>query len=464
MPTTIPVLKGKNPLLPGTGFLRNPFEFTIKQTQLMGDFFMMPFLTRKIFIITNHEVVAHILQKNQKNYVKSPAYRQLRLALGTGLVTSEGEFWRKQRRLVQPAFYKTQLEDLFRGMTVVAGKYIAELEEKSASSEPLDIAKEMMAATARIVLKTLFSTENTADINEMYRVMMDAQDYLTYRTVKPYFIPLTYVNGKHRKFKKDIAWFDGYIYKLIAERRNDLNPPNDLLTMLLSSKDEETGEAMSDRALRDEAVTLFAAGHETSATMLSWALWLLSQHPEVVQKMRDEIAEVLEGPTGAGPTGAGRMPGFGDLRKLSYTMQVIQEVMRLYPPGFAIGRQPIAEDEILGVKIPTNGIMFISIAAMHRDPRYWERPTEFYPEHFIPETEKTRPKLAYMPFGAGPRMCIGNHFALMEMQLLLALLVRQFDFEAVEGHPVEAEPLITLKPKYGIMMRVKPAVNKVLAK
>jgi cytochrome P450 len=455
MPTNIPVLKGKNPLLPGAGFLRNPFDFTIKQTQLIGDFFMMPFLTRKIFIITNHDVVAHILQKNQKNYVKSPAYHQLRLALGTGLVTSEGEFWRKQRRLVQPAFYKTQLEDLFRGMTVVAGKYMNELEEKAAGNEPLDMAKEMMAATARIVLKTLFSTENTADINEMYRVMMDSQDYLTYRTVKPYMIPFTHINGMHRKFKKDIGWFNGYIYNLIAERRNDPNPPNDLLSMLLSSIDEETGETMSDKAVRDEAVTLFAAGHETSATMLSWALWLLSQHPDVVQKMRDEIDVVLACPTGAGPTGAGPMPGFEDLRKLTYTTQVIQEVMRLYPPGFAIGRQPIKADEILGVKIPTNGIMFISIAAMHRDSRYWECPMDFYPEHFEPEREKARPKLAYMPFGAGPRMCIGNHFALMEMQLLLALLVRQFDFEVVEGHPVEPEPLITLKPKYGILMRVR---------
>ena len=450
MPTSIPVFKGKNPLLPGAGFLRNPYEFTIKQAQELGDFFMMPFLLRKIFVITNHEVVAHVLQKNQKNYVKSPAYRQLRLALGTGLVTSEGEFWRKQRRLVQPAFYKTQLEDLFRGMTVVAEKYIFELEAKTANDQPLDIAKEMMAATARIVLKTLFSTENTADINEMYRVMMDSQDYLVFRTVKPYLIPFTYLNGQHRRFKKDMAWFDGHIFKLINERRKDPNPlaPTGLdvlLTMLLAAKDEETGEAMSDQALRDEAVTLFAAGHETSSTALTWTLWLLSQHPVVLQKLRSEIDEVL---------GDG-VPNFEDLRKLTYTMQVIQEGMRLYPPGFAVGRQPIAEDEILGVKIPKKSIMFISIAAMHRDPRYWERPQDFYPEHFNPDAEKERPRLAYMPFGAGPRMCVGNHFALMEMQLLLALLVRQFDFEMVEGHPVEAEPLITLKPKYGIMMHVK---------
>ncbi|MCC6724291.1 MAG: cytochrome P450 [Saprospiraceae bacterium] len=449
MPTNIPVFKGKNRFLPGAEFLKNPFEFTIQRSQEIGDFYMMPFLNRKIYVTTNHEVVAHVLQKNQKNYRKSPAYRQLRLAVGTGLVTSEGEFWRQQRRLVQPAFYKTQLEDLFRGMSTVAGKYIAELKTKANAGAPLDMAKEMMEATARIVLKTLFSTEDTADINEMYRIMMDSQDYLVHRTVKPYLIPFTYINGMHRKFKRDIAWFDSYIFKLIEARRNDPNPPNDLLTMLLTSKDEDTGQAMSDRALRDEAVTLFAAGHETSATALSWALWLLSQHPDVVQRLRSEIDAVV----------GDKMPGFEDLRKLSYTMQVIQEVMRLYPPGFAIGRQPLAEDEILGVKIPTNGIVFISIAAMQRDPKYWERPNDFYPEHFNAEVEKERPKMAYMPFGAGPRMCIGNHFALMEMQLLLALLVREFDFELVAGHRVEPEPLITLKPKYGIMMRVQPTVK-----
>lgn len=445
MPTDIPVFRGKNRFLPGGEFLRNPFEFTVNQSLTMGDFYMMPFLNRRIYVTTNHEVVAHVLQKNQKNYRKSPAYRQLRLAVGTGLVTSEGEFWRQQRRLVQPAFYKTQLEDLFRGMATVAGKYIAELAKKTAVHQPLDISKEMMEATARIVLKTLFSTEDSADINEMYRIMMASQDYLTFRTVKPYLIPFTYINGMHRRFKRDIAWFDQYIFKLIEQRRKDPNPPNDLLTMLLSTKDEDTGEAMSDRALRDEAVTLFAAGHETSATSLTWILWLLSNHPEVMQKLRSEIDCVLDG----------RMPSFEDLRKLTYTMQVIQEGMRLYPPGFAIGRQPIAEDEILGVKIPLNGIIFISIAAIHRDPKNWERPSAFYPEHFSPELERSRPKLAYMPFGAGPRMCIGNHFALMEMQLLLATLVQHFDFETVEGHPIEPEPLITLKPKYGILMRVK---------
>jgi cytochrome P450 len=452
MPDTIPVYRGKLPFLPGPGFLRDPYRFTIEQQERMGDFYRMPFLFRNIFVMTNLDGIAHVLQKNQKNYVKSPAYRQLRLALGNGLVTSEGEYWRQQRRLSQPAFYKTQLEDLFRGMTEVAGQYMAELAEKIAegpngAGQPLDMAKEMMAVTARIVVRTLFSTNSTADINEMYRIMMEAQDYIVHRTVHPYLIPLTYLDGKHRRFRRDMRWFDAFIYGLIGERRRDPSPPSDLLTMLLSARDEDTGQAMSDLALRDELVTLFAAGHETSATSLSWTLWLLAQHPGIVQRLRNEADEVLAGP--------GHMPTFEDLRRLPFTTQVIQESMRLYPPGFAIGRQALAPDEVLGTRVPKGSILFISIGALHRDARHWQRPHEFWPEHFGPELERERPRLAYMPFGAGPRMCIGNHFAMMEMQLLLPLLVRQFDFELVPGLPVEPEPLVTLKPKHGILMRVK---------
>ena len=449
MKSTIPVFKGKNPLLPGAEFIRNPFDFTIGHAKEMGDFYRVPFIFRKLFVTTNPEVISHVLQKNQKNYVKSVAYRHLKLALGNGLVTSEGDFWRRQRRLAQPAFYKTQLEELFKKMTEVAERYLGDLTQKTASGKVLDLSKEMMSVTADIVLKTLFSAENPADISEMYRIMMDAQDYIVFRTTRPHLIPFGYLNGQHRRFKKDMNWFDSYIHQLIEERRTQADPPADLLTMLLQTRDEDTGETMNDQQLRDEAVTLFAAGHETSSNALAWTLYLLSQHPEILKKLRLEIETVL----------GNRTPTFEDLRKLTYTMQVIQEGMRLYPPAFAIGRQPVEDDEILGQKIPAGSVMFISIAALHRDPKYWERPADFYPEHFEPEREKQRPRLAYMPFGAGPRMCIGNHFALMEMQLLLAMFVRQFDFELEKNHPVEPEPLITLKPKYGILMRVKERMS-----
>ena len=441
----IPVFKGKNPLLRGAEFLRNPYKFSLGPARDFGNFFRVPFFFRKVFFTTNLEVIKHVLQANQKNYVKSVAYRNLKLALGNGLVTSEGETWRRNRRLAQPAFYKTQLEGLYKAMTEVAERYCRHLSERIRKDEIVEITEEMMSVTADIALKALFSTENPAAISEMYRIMVDSQEYIVQRTVAPYLIPFQHILGKHRRFRKDMDWFDGHLYSLINERRKDEHPINDLLSMLLLSRYEDTGEPMDDQQLRDEAITLFAAGHETSSNALAWTLYLLAQHPAVLQKLRQEVDTVLDD----------HPPSFEDLRKLTYTMQVIQEGMRLYPPAFAIGREPLADDEVLGVKIPKGSVVFISISGVHRDPNHWERPDDFYPDHFTEENEKNRPRMAYMPFGTGPRMCIGNHFALMEMQLLLAMLVRQFDFVLVSNAPVVPQPLITLKPKHGISMRIK---------
>ena len=447
MPATIPVFKGKNPLLPGAEFLRDPFQFTTGPGYALGDFYRIPFIFRKVFVTTDLEVIKYVLQVNQKNYVKSVAYRHLRMALGNGLVTNEGESWRRHRRLAQPAFYKTQLEGLFRTMVEVAEDYCADLAQRAGhDGVEVDITEEMMGVTADIALKTLFSSDNPADISEMYRVMKDAQDYVVHRTTKPYLAPFVHLNGRHRRFRKDMDWFDSHLFGLIERRRKDPDPPNDLLTLLLQSRYEDTGEPMGDQQLRDEATTLFVAGHETSSNALSWTLYLLAQQPEVLKKLRTEIDAVL----------GDRTPTIEDLRRLGYTNMVIQEGMRLYPPAFAVGREPLADDEILGVKIPKGSVVFISICGVHRHPKYWERPQAFFPEHFSKEKTAERPKLAYLPFGAGPRMCIGNHFAMMEMQLLLVLLVRQVHPELVTFSPVEAEPLITLKPKNGIRMRLRP--------
>lgn len=448
MQKDIPVFKGKNPLLPGAEFLTDPFRFTTGPGLELGDFYRVPFIFRKVFVTTDLEVIRHVLQTNQKNYHKSVAYRNLKMALGNGLVTSEGEVWRRNRRLAQPTFYKTQLEGLFNSMVEVAEKYVGNLTGRAAGPAGLEveIAEEMMGLTADIVLKTLFSTENQTDTSEIYRIMVQAQDYIIRRTVKPWLTPVAYLDGRHRRFKKDMAWFDANLFGIIEQRRNDPDPPNDLLTMLLQSRYEDTGEPMSDRQLRDEATTLFAAGHETSSNALTWTLYLLAQNPMVMEKLRREIEDVL----------GGRTPKFADLRELEYTAQVIQEGMRLYPPAFAVGREPQADDEILGVKIPKGSVMFISICGLHRHPKYWERPHDFFPEHFSKEKAAERPKLAYLPFGAGPRMCIGNHFAMMEMQLLLVLLVGHFDFNLAAFAPVEPEPLVTLKPKHGIPMSIRP--------
>lgn len=444
MGNNIPTYKSSESWIRGKEFLTDPLKFTVEQSQKLGGLFRVPFYYRKMFILTDLEAIRHVLVNNQKNYRKSPAYSQLKQALGNGLVTSEGEFWRHQRRLAQPIFYKSQMDGLFKTMGEVATNYFKKLEHRVDENGDIDLTKEMMNITADIVLKTLFSSDNPSNQKEMYETMEIAQNYIMHRVTNPHLIPINYINGKHWRFKKTMKLFDQNVLDLIKERRTDPDPPHDLLTMLLMAKDEDTGEGMSDKQLRDEAITVYSAGHETSANALAWTIFLLSKKPEIVQKIRDEVDQYL----------TDEIPTFEDIRNLKYTQQVIEEGMRLYPPAYAVGRENIKEDEIIGYKIPRKSIIFISIYALHRDPKFWENPEEFDPSRFEPEKVKQRPRLAYLPFGAGPRMCIGNHFAMMEMQLILALWVKKFRFSLDENHPIEMNPLITLKPKYGIKMNV----------
>ncbi len=431
----------------GQGFelIRNPLSFVVEQTKILGDFFKVPFFFRKVYVTTNLDAIRYVLQVNQKNYQKSPAYKQLKLALGNGLVTSEGDFWRKQRRMAQPAFYKTQLNELFDKMKGVAEDFCEALEQKRGQKESFDIAPEMMQVTSDIVLKALFSTFREQDKEEMAETMHFAQEHIIRRTVSPWTIPFGYLNGREKRFKAAMEDFNSTIYDLIDERLHSPNPPNDLLTMLVQTRDEKTGLGMNNQQLRDEAITMYSAGHETSANALNWTLMALAKEPEIVAKMRAEIEKVI----------GDRTPTFADLRQLQYVKQVIEEGMRLYPPAYAIGREPLEADEIIGYDIPKKAIILMSVYAVQRDPKYYPNPDKFDPERFSPEAIKQRPKLAYMPFGAGPRMCIGNHFAMMEMQLLLTLLIRRFDFVLDESHPIETDALITLKPKTGIKMWIR---------
>ena len=443
----LPVYRGKGWFFPGSReFLADPLHFTVREAERTGDFYRVPFFGRQLYISTNLEVIRHVLQVNHRNYSKSPAYHQLRLALGNGLVTSEGDFWRRQRRMAQPGFYKAALTGLFDTMARLGESYCEKLSERLAAGETtFDFSPEMMKLTADIVLRTLFSTASLEGQQRIYGLIMEAQEYVMYRTTHPYLIPFTYINGRHRHFLRGKASFDSLINSMIAERRRLDAPPADLLQMLLMARDEETGEGMSETQLRDEAITLFAAGHETSANALAWTFHLLATHPGHLARLQAEVDEALNG----------RTPTLDDLSRLPYTRQVIDEAMRLYPPAYAVGRQADAPDEILGYRIPRKAIFFLSIYALHRDPRYWDRPDEFDPDRFAPGAAPDRPRLAYMPFGAGPRMCIGNHFALMEMQLLLALLVQRFHFRPVPGRKAEMNPLVTLRPKNGVWVEVK---------
>jgi cytochrome P450 len=432
-------------------FINDPLGFPLKQTKRLGDFFRMRFFDRQLFVTTNLDAIRHVLQVNHRNYHKSPAYSQIRLALGKGLLTNEGDSWFRQRRLAQPAFYKKQLQELFGAMQKETDLYIERLFQKVESDPQVDLSFEMMQLTATIVLRTLFSAGNDADQEEIYRLINNAQEYVIYRVNHPFRIPLTYIDGRHRRFLKDKEVFDQLMFGLIEERMVDPVAYPDLLNMLMQAKDAETGETMTRQQLRDESITVFAAGHETSANALTWTLYLLSQHPEKLATLRKEIQEML----------GDRSPTLEDLRSMRYVASVIDESMRLYPPAYGLGRSALDKDEILGVKIPKRAVIFISIYALHRDPKYWEAPDAFRPERFL-EPKPDRPRLAYMPFGAGPRICIGNNFALMEMQLILIRLLQHFDFQLVEGQTVELEPLITLRPKEGIRMNVSKRATTVL--
>ncbi len=428
---------------PPREFLDDQLGFPLRKREELGEIFWLYFYSKRIFIITDLEAIRHILQVNHRNYHKSPAYAQLKLILGNGLVTSEGALWRRQRRLVQPVFHKSNLRRLYALMQEETLRYCQQLERKS--GQVLDMAQEMMGVTASIALRTLFSTQNPTDQAEMYRIMCDGQAWVMYRTTHPWILPFAWLSPRQHRFARDLRKLDELVYGLISARQRTGDSPGDLLDMLCSARDPETGAPMSERQIRDEVLTLFAAGHETSATAMSWTLWLLSRHPEVAQRLDAELAQVL----------GGRLPEWDDLPRLRWTRQILEESMRLYPPAYAIGRQALEADTLCGYHLPARSIVFISIYALHRHPKYYDHPDRFAPEHFSESAVKNRPRLAYMPFGAGPRMCVGNHFAMIEMTLLLAALWQRFRFEIVPEHPVVPHPLVTLKPKHGIKMRVE---------
>ncbi|MEZ4948558.1 MAG: cytochrome P450 [Saprospiraceae bacterium] len=446
----IPEYRGKGPLGAAFEFLKNPVLFTAQQEPKLGDFYRVKVPLRRIYVSTNPEVMKHVLQTHHRNYKKSPAYKELKLALGNGLVTSEGDYWFKQRRLAQPAFYKSAMGDIFETMVGVADRFCENLLDEATSE--INISREMMRVTSDIVLKALFSVENEADSARMYQQILDTQEYIIDRTSHPYLIPFYHLTGRHRRFLKDRRDFDAMAYGFIKNHKEQEEPPNDFLTLLLQVRDADTGEGMSDQQVRDEAITIFAAGHETSANALTWILWLLTQHPEWMAKLRKEHEAIL----------GDRLPALEDLNKLEITRRVIEEGMRMYPPAYALGREALVNDEIIGEPIPKGSILFLSIFAAQRSDQFWDQPLKFDPDRFLPERIKSQTKMTYMPFGAGPRMCIGNHFAMMEMQLLLTLLVSRFDFHYKgEGEP-EYMSLITLKPKEDILMKVqkRPVVEK----
>ncbi len=420
-------------------FRARPIEFLCETAKKYGDLPYFRLGSYHAYLVNHPDFVRDILVTNQSNFTKSRALQRARILFGQGLLTSEGQFHLRQRRLVQPAFHRDRLA----GYAVVMSDCAVRVRERWQSGSTLEISDEMMRLTLAVVGKTLFSADVESEAPEigqalttvlkMFRMlMMPFSEYLEK-------LPLPSI----RRFEKARDRLDQTIYGLIRERRKSGEDTGDLLSMLLLAQDEEAdGSGMTDTQVRDEALTLFLAGHETTANALTWTWYLLSQNPECEARLHQEIDSVLEG----------RVPQMSDLPQLRYTEMVFAEAMRLYPPAWAIGRMSKEPFELGGVQIGARSICILSPYVMQRDPRWFPVPECFDPERFTPEARDARPKFSYFPFGGGARVCIGERFAWMEGVLILATLAQKWKLRLAEGQRVEPLPLITLRTKYGMKM------------
>ena len=421
---------------------RDRLSFLQKLKQDHGDVVRFHIATQAVWILSHPEHIRDVLVVNQKKFMKGRGIQMMKKLLGEGLLTSEGEFHLRQRRLVQPAFHRQRVASYATSMVDDARK-MRERWATLPSGEAVEMSQEMMRLTLVIAGRTLFDADVEEDASEVGQALTDTMA-ISERIPNPLagvlaLLPLP----SNRRFEKARQRLDDVIYGIIRERRQSNTDHGDFLSMLLMAQDEEGGTGgMTDQQVRDEALTIFLAGHETTATALTWTWYLLSQHPEAEAKLHAELDSVLQG----------RLPTFEDLPKLRYTEMVFAEAMRLYPPAWIIGRRALVDHELDGHKIKTGDLLLMSQYLVHHDARWFPEPDKFDPERWTPELKEARPKFSYFPFGGGTRTCIGEAFAWMEASLVIATLAQQWKAKLVPKHPVEPRALITLRAKHGMKM------------
>src|SRR5713101_5900417 len=417
-----------------------PLEYFTKLAREYGDVAGIRVLNFKTIFINHPATIEEALVTNARKYTKGRVLRANRYVFGEGLLTSEGEFWLRQRRLAQPAFHRARIASYAATMV----EYTRRMLDGWRGGEERDAHQEMMRLTLQIVGKTLFDADVERDAKDVGKSLEQLLEIgANFR--RTIFIPHWLPTPTNLRIKREIAQIEKILYRIIAERRASGRDAGDLLSMLLSAQDED-GSRMTDRQLRDEAITLFLAGHETTAITLSWTWWLLALHPQVEAKLHAELEAQL----------AGRAPAMEDLPQLPYLDRVLTESMRLYPPAWGMARMAVEDAEIGGYRIPKGAGISLAQWVVHRDPRWFENPEEFRPERWENDFAKKIPRFAYFPFGGGPRQCIGNSFAQMEAALILATIAQRFRLRLVPGHPVVPMPTITLRPKHGIRVTLEP--------
>ncbi len=443
---TLVDVPGGMPLFGHAGtFKKNPLQTISAWWRQHGDALRFRLGPKTLHLFSHPDLADEILIHQSDKFVKVYDPRRpvgLALVLGNGLVTSSGEVWKRHRRIIQPIFHRSRMAAMADRMAQVGEQRIAGWADHA--GKPVDIATEMMLLALEVISQTMFTTsmtQHTAQISHALRVSLKyAFDSFHNPLHPPKWLP----TARNREFRQVMEFMDGLVYGLLTERRRSGEQHGDLLDQLLQARDEETGAGLSDQELRDEALTIFAAGHETTANALAWTWYLLATHPEAKARFHEEVDRVLNG----------RTPSADDLPHLPYTRALFDESLRLFPPAPAIQRKTLTSTTIGGLTLPPGAIVLIGVHNLHRHPAFWRDPERFLPERWL-DGERPAARCAYLPFGAGPRACVGTHFAAIEGPLLLALIGRHYDLQLAQQH-VEPELMVTLRPKGGIRMTLQP--------
>jgi cytochrome P450 len=428
----------------------NPVQVLSKYAEVHGDTFRFYFGgVKEAIVTTNPAVIQHVLKTNAENYHKSEIQvKRMGHFLGKGLLTSHGEVWRTQRRLIQKGFDRKQLELLSSIMQDSLADSLRDF-DRQARIGPIDIYPHLMKITFGMVGRSLFGARlKNEDIDLISLTISTVQEFMVRQTIQPYLNPWFAVSGQLRRHEEMRTRADGILLDYIKRRRREA-PGHDLLQILMDARYSD-GEGMSDELVLSESMQLLVAGHETSSNALSWLLYLLSSRPDCLEGLRQEFDSVL----GEAPL------GYSDVPKFEFATQVIQEALRLYPPFWMVDRMALADDRVGDLVIPRGSTVVVFVYGAHHSPQHWENPESFDPGRFSRANEKLRGPLTYLPFGAGPRGCIGGNYAMLQMLMILSVLLRKYDLRLVPGQTIEARPMVILRPAYGIRMTFTEAIPR----
>ncbi|SEK84469.1 cytochrome P450 [Nitrosovibrio tenuis] len=439
---TIPQVKGDYLLGNLSQMIANPFQALCDWQRDYGDLVSFRLATRQFYLFSHPKLIEQALIKQGDVFIKNYHPKKpigLALVLGQGLVTSQGDVWQRQRRLMQPVFQRSNITALL-PQIAIAGSNMLDRWRKLGDGAEINLAEEMTRLTLEVITQTMFSTSVLDRIEHIAPSLETLLKYASKTLLNPLTLPLYVPTPANQKFKQALGIIDDVTYGIIDQRRTASSAQNDLLDMLLKAHDN-TGEKMTDRQIRDEVITIFSAGHETTANLLSWTLYLLARHPDVLAKLHQELDGLLQG----------RIPNAEDLQQFVYTRAVLNESMRFRPPAGILLRKVKKDTEVDGYFLKAGRLVIFSIFNLHHHPDFWRRPEQFDPERFlIPENRR----FSFMPFGTGERICIGSHFALLESQLLLSMIVQHCDLQLLDTDEVEIEMAVTLRPKGGIPVRI----------